>query len=183
VSAILESHQLPLGVVVGLDVLAARLNRLGGPGLVVATETALGAAGQRWLDEPAALHPAPGRATRLLWLGGADGAAPADLVAPGGLVGVLADGPLAALLARRRAAGALRLGPAPALPAERFGLEERVGVGGPATLLFGALAGRAERAGRDDLADRFAFLHRRSLAPRPGQALAERLVLVARRRG
>ncbi|HEV8634515.1 MAG TPA: hypothetical protein VG370_09810 [Chloroflexota bacterium] len=171
--------ELPLAVEIGLDVLAAWLNRRPGPALVVADSPPLRAAALLRIDrvEHETDRPDDRVAPRVLWLGAGD--PPWRLTAAGGCLGALVPGPVAWLFDRRRGDPPRRA--AGARPPAGFRLEARAGIGGPATALYAVMAQAAERAGRGDLADRFAFAHRRSLAPRPSTRLAELIVLLARR--
>ena len=174
----------PLAVEIGLDLLAARLNPLPGEALVLTDLAWLREAALRRIERAVPERDAAARtAARVLWLG--DGEPPWRLTAAGGCLGALLPGPSAAFFDRLRGApgrpGAPARRRAAARPPAGFGLEARCGIGGPAAALYAALARAAERAGRGDLADRFAFAHRRALAPRPSARLAELIALVARR--
>ena len=169
----------PLSVEIGLDLLAARLNRREGPALVLADAPALREAALRRIEgtEHEAGRSEDRPAPRVLWLG--PGEPPWRLTAAGGCLGALLPGPMAGLFDRLRGDPPRRA--ADPRPPAGFTLEACEGIGGPVTALYALLAQAAERAGRGDLADRFAFAHRRSLAPRPSTRLAELIVLLARR--
>jgi hypothetical protein len=199
---------LPLATQIGLDLLASQVSRGGGRAVVIGGSASLRATAALWLEPPVEALEGPAGAPgvglagvadaglvggaderevgRVIWLA-TEGEARLEAVGLGErpVVGVLASGPLAWLRARAR-------GQPVAFPSlgwiERqlgqagLSVGQRWGVGGPATVGWAALAAAAARADRPDLADRLEIAYRRSMAPRSGSWLVERVALVARAR-